>query len=176
MSQVMENIEEIIVNFNTEIIFGLGVGLIVLLILNIVLMVIISKTRKNFDALVDGVDDVNIEELLLKNSEDLRAIESSIVGINDLIEGIETKLTFAIQKVGFVRYNAFDNVGSKLSFSIALLDNFKNGFVITGIYGRESTTCYAKSIKQGLSEHPLSVEEERAIKRAIMGEVDEQTL
>lgn len=176
MSQVMARIQEIIVNFNTEIIFGLGIGLIVLLILNIVLMVIISNTKKNYNALVNGVEDVNIEELLIKTGEDLRGIESSIVDINKLIEGIETRLTFAIQKVGFVRYNAFDDVGSKLSFSIALLDNFKNGFVITGIYGRESTTCYAKAIEQGKSEHPLSTEEERAIARAIMGEVDEKTL
>lgn len=80
------------------------------------------------------------------------------------------KLTFAIQKVGFVRYNAFGDMGSELSFSIAFLDNFLNGFILTSIYGREHSTCYAKPIKDGKSIYPLSAEEIQAIDRAIKGE------
>ena len=61
-------------------------------------------------------------------------------------------------------------MGSELSFSIALLDNFSNGFVLTSIYGREQSISYAKPIKDGKSLYPLSVEEMQAIDRAIKGE------
>lgn len=96
--------------------------------------------------------------------------------IDQKIESIETKLAFAIQKVGFVRYNAFGDMGSDLSFSIALLDKFQNGFVLTSIYGREHTTSYAKPIKFGKSIYPLSVEEIQAIDRAIIGEYKEKII
>jgi len=76
---------------------------------------------------------------------------------------LERDLQRCIQKVGVVRYNAFDDVGSDLSFSIALLDDNDNGVVISGIYSRESSTTYAKKIVNGTSKNPLSAEELQAI-------------
>jgi len=83
---------------------------------------------------------------------------------------VETNLTFALQKIGFLRYNAFADMGSELSFSIALLDKYNNGFVLTSIYGREKSVSFAKPIKNGESNVPLSPEEMIAIDRAIRGE------
>ena len=86
------------------------------------------------------------------------------------LESLETKLTFSIQRIGFIRYNAFYDMGSDLSFSIALLDSYRNGFVLTSIYGRENSVSYAKPVKNGVSNIPLSAEELIAIERAIKGE------
>jgi hypothetical protein len=69
-----------------------------------------------------------------------------------------------------LRYNPFDNVGGDQSFSIALLDANNNGFVITSLYAREGTRVFAKPIKNGESEFPLSEEEKEAINRAISSE------
>ena len=79
---------------------------------------------------------------------------------------LEQQLNQCIQNVGIVRYNAFDDVGSELSFAIALLDNENNGFVINSIYGRTSSNVYAKSIENGTSRYALSDEEIKAVNRA----------
>ncbi len=62
-------------------------------------------------------------------------------------------------------------MGSELSYSIVLLDEHLNGFVLTSIYGREQSVSYAKPIKDGKSTFPLSAEEMQAMDRAIKGEL-----
>ncbi len=71
-----------------------------------------------------------------------------------------------IQKVGIVRFNAFDNVGSNLSYSIALLDNYNNGVVISSLYSRDSSSTYAKPVVDGKSSFSLSEEEIESIEKA----------
>ena len=78
----------------------------------------------------------------------------------DLIEG-------AVRRVGLIRYDAFEDVGGRLSFSCALLDERGNGVVVTSINGRQDTRVYAKPIAEGKSAYNLSVEEEEAIKQAL---------
>ena len=62
-----------------------------------------------------------------------------------------------------MRYNAFDNIGSDLSYSLALVDENKDGVVLTSIYGREENRCYAKPINAGKSTYTLSKEEEKVL-------------
>ena len=82
---------------------------------------------------------------------------------------MDSDIASCIQKVGLVRYNAFKDVGSDLSFAIALLDGNNNGVVFNGIYGSEYSNIYAKPIKNKESNYQLSQEEEYAI------EIAEQT-
>ena len=72
-----------------------------------------------------------------------------------------------IQKVGIVRYSAFKDTGSDLSFAVAMLDENNDGVVFNGIYSREMSNIYAKPVKNGVSEYTLSEEEKEAIRRAI---------
>lgn len=76
-----------------------------------------------------------------------------------------------VQKVGIVRFNAFDDIGSNLSFSAALLDAKGDGIVITSIYGRDESRTYAKPLIQFDSPYPLSEEELEAISQARGGGV-----
>lgn len=77
-----------------------------------------------------------------------------------------------IQKMGMVRYNAFRDVGSDLSFSLALLDENNDGVVLNGIYAREMSNIYAKPIKNGKSTYTVSEEEQQAIEQAMqVGEI-----
>jgi hypothetical protein len=71
------------------------------------------------------------------------------------------------RNLGVVRYDAFDDMGGKMSFSAALLDDHGNGLVITSINARAESRAYAKPIKGGTSEHNLSGEEQRAIANAL---------
>lgn len=172
----MVQLREFVTAYNIEIMIGLMAALFVVLILYLIAEIRISKIKKKYNEFTRGVKGVNVEELLIKTGDELKSIRVEMNNIEQNIESIETKLAFAIQKVGFVRYNAFGDMGSDLSFSIALLDKFQNGFVLTSIYGREHTTSYAKPVKFGKSIYPLSVEEIQAIDRAIMGEYKEKTL
>ena len=74
-----------------------------------------------------------------------------------------------MRKVALLRYDAFEDVGGRLSFSCALLDERGDGVVVTSINGRQETRVYAKPVTQGVSAHNLSLEEEEAIRRALDG-------
>ena len=70
------------------------------------------------------------------------------------------------QRMGLVRFNAFDNTGSDLSFALAMTDAARNGFVLSGIYGREESRVYAKPIVEGESTYMLTKEEKQALQAA----------
>ena len=166
----MELIRSNISIYYIEIIIGLIEVFFLLFISTIVSLIKTRKLREKYIALVRGIEGINIEDLLIKSDRDIRDIQRDLELFQQNLNTMETKLTFAIQKIGFIRYNAYYNMGSELSFSIALLDNFQNGFVFTSIYGREQSVCYAKPVKDGESNIPLSAEEIIAIERALKGE------
>ena len=75
-----------------------------------------------------------------------------------------------ICRVKVVRYNPFGDIGGDQSFSIAMLDDYDNGVVITSHYGRDANRVYAKPIKSGKPEYTLSDEESKALTKAIQNE------
>ncbi len=144
----------------------LGLNFLLTLILFFMNMANRSKIRKlknKYNRFMNGNNDVSLEEVL----------DDCIVKVNGVIEKnkefsfqiseIERKLYYCVQKVGIVRYNAFDDVGSDLSFSIALLDNNDDGIVISSLYARDSSSTYAKPINSAKSKYALSAEEIKAI-------------
>lgn len=171
----MEWIRNIISIYYIEILMGLATGFIILLIISIIQGVKIKKSKDRYNLFVRGMNGIDIEGLFIKTDSDIKDIKRDINLFEQNINHLETKLTFAIQRVGFIRYNAFGDMGSELSFSIALLDSFQNGFVLTNIYGRENSISYGKPIKGGKSNIPLSAEELLAIDRAIRGEILEKS-
>lgn len=166
----MESIRLIISKYYIEFIIGLTTISTLLTLYIVISQYRTNKLAKRYNKLVNGIKGINIEDLLMNINKDINKINIDINLIQQNINEIETKLSFAIRRVGFIRYNAFDDMGSQLSFSIALLDDFNNGFILTSIYGRENTVSYGKPIKNGTSNIPLSAEEIIVIDRAIKGE------
>ncbi|MDP9184413.1 MAG: DUF4446 family protein, partial [Actinomycetota bacterium] len=72
-----------------------------------------------------------------------------------------------VRRVGVLRYDAFEDVGGRLSFSCALLDERGTGVVLTSINGRQETRVYAKPVAVAQSTYNLSREEEEAIRQAM---------
>ena len=104
-----------------------------------------------------------------RQAKSIQRLENAVRSLNgtdrrqqDLIEG-------AVRHVGLVRYDAFEDVGGRLSFSCAMLDDHGHGVVVTSINGRQDTRVYAKPITEGKSPHNLSIEEEEAIRQALAG-------
>ncbi len=108
-----------------------------------------------------------------KEPLDLREINNEILKlkkenkeIKEEIEKIKEKQQEAVQKVGIIRFNPFKGEGGNQSFSIAILDNENNGFIVTALYNKEGSRVYGKEIKEGSSEYALSEEEKEAILKA----------
>lgn len=89
--------------------------------------------------------------------------------LKEHLSQIENDGKFHIQKTGIVRFNPFSNTGGDQSFSLAVLDGYDCGFIITGLHSRERTRFYIKQVKNGKSTHELSKEEKDAIAKAIKG-------
>ena len=109
----------------------------------------------------------NIEEDLENYMYRVERVERQNAEIISYCKNLDDEVAKCIQKVGIVRYSAFKDTGSDLSFAVAMLDENNDGVVFNGIYSREMSNIYAKPVKKGVSEYTLSEEEKEAIRRAI---------
>jgi Protein of unknown function (DUF4446) len=82
----------------------------------------------------------------------------------------QLQIEAGVRRVGLLRYDAFEDVGGRLSFSCAMLDEHGSGVVLTSINGRQETRVYAKAVERGNSSYNLSLEEEEAIRQAMAGD------
>ena len=102
------------------------------------------------------------ERAIARLRQEVAALAEADANLREMLRG-------PLQQVGLVRYDAFEDMGGRLSFSLALLDGTGGGVVVTSINGRSDTRCYAKPVVAGASEHNLSEEEAEAIRRASAG-------
>ena len=109
----------------------------------------------------------NIEEDLENYMYRVERVEMQNAEIISYCKNLDEEVSKCIQKIGIVRYSAFKDTGSDLSFAVAMLDENNDGVVFNGIYSREMSNIYAKPVKGGNSEYTLSEEEREAIRRAI---------
>jgi hypothetical protein len=137
--------------------------ILVLLLMNASNRAKIRRLRSKYDKFMNGSNGLSIEQLLEECIDKLNDVIEKNKELEYQINSIKRNIYYCVQKVGVVRYNAFDDVGSDLCFSIALLDNNDDGVVISGLYARDSSTTYAKPILRGKSRYALSAEEIKAI-------------
>ena len=167
----MDTIKDIVVNYNFEVIFGLAIIIVFLFLVAVINIFRISFMRKKYNKLVKNVNGGSLEEIIMQHVEVVDDLKIQLNRLVDYCSELDSRLKLSLQKIGFIRYNAFNEMGSDLSFSIALLDDNLNGFVITSIYGREECNTYAKSVENGKSKYNLSTEEIQAIDRAIKSNI-----
>lgn len=145
------------------IVFGL---LTLLLTVNIWLLYLVLKTEKRLKILFQGRKAQDLEGVLAQQIKRQIKSEKEIKELFKSSRNLWRMSTRGIQKVGVVRFNPFNDIGSDQSFVIALLDSFDNGLVISSLFTREGTRIYSKPIEKSQSKYPLSDEEKEAIKRA----------
>lgn len=144
-----------------------GVAVLVLVILNAFLIFYSYKINKKFDLLLEKGKLKDLKEVLFKQIDKTKNQEEIINGVITRVKSLEDISERTFQKIGVIRFNPFNNLGGNQSFTIALLDKQNNGFVISSLFIKEGNRVYAKAVKNGKSEHPLSDEEKEALKRAI---------
>ncbi len=120
----------------------------------------------------------NLEQIVTSIAGKIKDLENGRLQSNQHTAQLEELLGHAIQQVGVVRFNSQADEGGNLSFSLALLDAHRSGFVVTSLHGRQQNRIYAKQIIAGGSETNLSEEEQNAVFAAIKGQnknPDQQT-
>ena len=141
---------------------------IILVLLVITMMAKLSSLNKRYKKFLEKLGNGNnIEEDLETYMYRIEKVEKQNAEIANYVKTLDEDLTRCIQKVGIVRYNAFKDTGSDLSFTLALLDEHNDGVVLNGIYSREMSNIYAKPVENGKSSYTLSEEEKSAIDKAV---------
>ncbi|MEC0243875.1 DUF4446 family protein [Paenibacillus dokdonensis] len=148
------------------------IGGVIFLILILLVMVLtqgakLRKMRRKYDLMMAGSGVENLETLLIDLKVQMDSVEDEQEEQRKSLEILITKLQQVKGQVGIKRYNAFSDQGSDLSFSLAIMDEKKNGVVISALYSRDSSYVYAKPLAAGESTYALSPEEVEAISLAV---------
>lgn len=158
---------------NEQLVMALAVVAGVALISFVVALTALMKLRK-----------ARKEYVILRGEHGPRDVLSAVGQVFQKVDSLDSRVDsivttqeeqsalgrFAVQRFGLIRYDAFEDMGGRLSFSAALLDDHGDGLVITSINGRTETRTYAKPVKRLTSEHNLSTEERAAIESAAAGD------
>lgn len=147
-------------------IYGLYVLVLVLLVLYLIMYRKAQFLQNRYHAFMQGENGSSLEGSLREIHREIQDVNKEVSENRQRMQEIAQTLDTAIRGVGVVRFNAFQDTGSDLSFAVAYLDANKNGVVVSSIYGREESRTYAKPLDKGQSQYQLSTEEQEAIKRA----------
>jgi len=154
------------------IILGMLVITIVAIVLSIVILSKLRGLKRKYNLFMNGKDAESLEPLLLKRFEEIDTLNLANIKNTQKIAEIFDRLQFVYQKVGIVKYDAFNEMGGRLSFSLAMLDNRNNGYIINSMHSREGCYTYIKEIVNGQSYIDLGDEERNALKQALAGQGD----
>jgi len=146
-----------------------AVLLFIVMILLIVQISKVSKLKKRLDKFIVGKDGLSLEQEIIGLCEDNKFLKNSTEKNKKDIRNLYKRLETVYQKMGLVKYDAFNQMGGQLSFSLALLDENNNGFIINSVHSTEGCYSYTKEIKNGTCAISLGTEEAEALALA-MGE------
>ena len=151
-------------NFDLTYLFiGMFALIIILLILFIVQAVKLSKLSKRYKKFMGGKNAKSLEKDIMGLYEDNKFLKTSMEKNKKDIQTLYRKFEGTFQKVCIVKYDAFNQMGGQLSFSLALLDENDNGFILNSVHSTEGCYSYTKEIKGGLCDISLGDEEKKAL-------------
>lgn len=152
------------------VILGMAVVMAVMLVFLIINSVKIKKMKLTYTSFMSGKDGKSLEEVILKRFKEVDELKKEDAAKKVQLDDINELLRYAFSKMGMVKYDAFNEMGGKLSFALALLDNRNNGFLINAMHSREGCYTYVKEIINGESYINLGEEEKKALNKAINSE------
>jgi hypothetical protein len=152
----------------------LVIGVMVVVLIGLVGWVVVLSRRlgeatASYRSLADEASGGSLGDLLLRHGTRVEAVDARLGELDARYSRLETRSRGSLQHVGLVRFNPFTDTGSDQSFAIALLDDERNGIVLSSLHGRAGTRVFAKPIQGGQAAHALSDEEEQALAMAAAG-------
>jgi len=140
---------------------------LIAVVLTIALTVRQNSLLRRYRSLLTGNAGQDLETLLLAQDASLQSTQREVARLVQQFEQLAAAARLHVQRTAIVRFNAFPDTGSDLSFAIALLDANNNGVVLSSLYSRSESRIYAKPIQNGKSTYALSDEERDALARAM---------
>ncbi|MCV0403744.1 MAG: DUF4446 family protein [Chloroflexi bacterium] len=155
---------------NLSLAFGVLAGLVVILLIVVLAQSVrLGRAVRRYRDLVRDGEGGSLHDRLVGSAEQAVHATERMREIEALHATIEGRTRRSLQHIGLVRFNPFDDTGSDQSFAIALLDDDRDGIVISSLHGRANTRVFAKPVADGSSPHNLSDEESQAIRIAVEG-------
>lgn len=166
---------------NSNVLQSIGLGnldiaylFLILLVFIVVLFVIIilqmkklNRLQKRISKFMTGKDAKSLEKDIVGLYEDNKFLKINVDKNKKDIRTLYKNMEHAFQKIGLIKYDAFQQMGGKLSFSLALLDENNNGFILNSVHSTEGCYTYTKEIKSGECAISLGEEEQQALDMAI---------
>lgn len=118
----------------------------------------LQELQSKYDFFMQGKDG-SLESLLQKTLTQLRRTEKELETLQQEHRQLQEQVQGCVQKVKLTRYDAYDAMGGEMSYSLLLADTKDNGVILTSIYGRDDSRCYAKDLQKGKSKYVLADEE-----------------
>ena len=154
-----------------------GIVIIVLFALIIILFILVinanmkyTRLKSSYNSFMRGKDGRTLEDSIFERFEELDNLTTSTLKNRQAIRKINEEMMSNFQKVGILKYDAFQEMGGKLSFALTLLDGNNSGYIINSMHSREGCYNYIKEIVKGESYIELSEEEAESLDRAIFQE------
>lgn len=148
----------------------LAVGMIILAVFVIILLILLivqinkaGKLKKRLDKFLLRKEGTSLEDDIAELYEDNKFLKNSTEKNREDIRTLFKRMESVFQKMGLVRYDAFNQMGGQLSYSLVLLDENNNGFIINSVHSTEGCYSYSKEIRSGDNNITLSAEEEEAL-------------
>ncbi len=149
------------------IIIALLALIIVLFIIQMVNINKLKKLNKKYEKFMRGKDAETLEDTMFERFKELDTLIEENNKKTKQIKQIFNNLDIAVQKIGIVKYDAFGEMGGKLSFALVMLNKLNTGYVINAMHSREGCYTYIKEVINGESYIPLGEEEKKALDRAM---------
>lgn len=149
------------------VVIGLACVVFVMLIMLISQMVKNNKLNKKYRKFMTGSGGRSLEKEILSKFKKINNLSNQVMDMNKKVDEIDEKLNVSFQKLGLVKYDAFNEMGGKLSFALCLLSAENNGYIINSMHNRDGCYTYVKEIIKGESFVLLADEEKEALDQAM---------
>jgi hypothetical protein len=146
---------------------ALTVALAAAIVLILALARRLAALGRRIDSIARGADGASLEGLLRQSLDTTERVGRGLGALETRTTVLERDAKLAVQRVGLVRFNPFEDTGGNQSFAVALLDANEDGLIVSSLHARQGTRIYAKAVAGGRPESALSDEEAEALRRAI---------
>ncbi|MEP6468381.1 MAG: DUF4446 family protein [Chloroflexota bacterium] len=165
----MDELNRYLVDNLVVVVSALTALILVLLVLALLQSMRLRRAVRAYRALVRGGGEGTLGDVLESHVGRVEDVRSRLEELDQRHADLQRAAQTSLQHIGLVRFNPFEDTGSDQSFAIALLDDRRDGLVISSLHGRNNTRVFAKPVEGGSSSHTLSDEETQAIRIAVSG-------
>ncbi len=140
---------------------------VISMIIAFVAIVRYKTVYRQYDMFMRGRDAESLEDLILDEKERIDKLEAEDVANKEVMRAMNRNIRASYQKMGIVHYDAFEGMGGKISFAMALLDYTNSGLIINCMHGANGCFLYVKDVEAGATDVQLGTEEKGALERAL---------